>query len=399
MRPSMRQQQASRGRSGRGAAKSTGGSGVGTPGPAPAPWLNKQIPGQRLSPRSGRGALSNESGRYEKEARWPERDGWDFSQDLPPLRTEVAREQARSIITRNDSPDISFGQSINPYRGCEHGCVYCYARPTHAYLGLSPGLDFETKLFAKVNAASLLERELAAPGYVPKVIALGTNTDPYQPTERKERIMRAVLEVLARTNHPVSITTKSALVLRDLDLLVPMAEKGLASVALSITTLDPALARTLEPRAASPRRRLEAIFNLARAKVPVAVMVAPIIPALTDAEIETILARAKEMGTSGAGYVLLRLPLEVKELFEEWLAAHYPGKLKHVLSLVRAARGGKLYDSTFGERMRGTGAYAQMIARRFETACARLGLSRNRGALRCDLFAPPGRVGEQLRLF
>src|SRR5579884_860042 len=368
----MRQQQASRGRSGRGAAKSTGGSGVGTPGPAPAPWLNKQIPGQRLSPRSGRGALSNESGRYEKEARWPERDGWDFSQDLPPLRTEVAREQARSIITRNDSPDISFGQSINPYRGCEHGCVYCYARPTHAYLGLSPGLDFETKLFAKVNAASLLERELAAPGYVPKVIALGTNTDPYQPTERKERIMRAVLEVLARTNHPVSITTKSALVLRDLDLLVPMAEKGLASVALSITTLDPALARTLEPRAASPRRRLEAIFNL---------------------------ARAKEMGTSGAGYVLLRLPLEVKELFEEWLAAHYPGKLKHVLSLVRAARGGKLYDSTFGERMRGTGAYAQMIARRFETACARLGLSRNRGALRCDLFAPPGRVGEQLRLF
>ncbi len=341
----------------------------------------------------GRGALSNASGRFEKENRSQEDDGWDLPEDLPPLRTQVTRESATTIVTRNDSPDISFDRSINPYRGCEHGCVYCFARPTHAFLGMSPGLDFETRLFAKTNAASLLERELSAPGYAPKTIVIGTNTDPYQPIERKERVMRKVLEVLARTNHPVAIVTKSALVLRDLDLLAPMAKKGLAKVALSVTTLDPCLDRKMEPRASSPERRLDTIRRLAEANVPTAVMVAPIIPAINDAEIETILARAQAMGARDAGFVLLRLPLEVRELFVEWLRAHYPGKLKHVLSLIRSARAGKLYDSRFGARMTGSGPYAWMIGRRFEAAAARLGLGRSRVPLRCDLFRPTARTG------
>jgi DNA repair photolyase len=349
-------------------------------------------------PQRGRGALSNASGRFEKENRSQEDDGRDLPEDLPPLRTQVTRESAKTIVTRNDSPDISFDRSINPYRGCEHGCVYCFARPTHAYLGLSPGLDFETRLFAKTNAASLLERELSAPGYAAKTIAIGTNTDPYQPIERNERVMRKMLEVLARTNHPVAIVTKSALVLRDLDLLAPMAKKGLAKVALSVTTLDPVLARKMEPRASSPERRLDTIRRLAEANVPTAVMVAPIIPAINDAEIEAILARAQSMGARDAGYVLLRLPLEVRELFAEWLRAHYPGKLKHVLSLLRSARDGKLYDPRFGARMTGSGPYAWMIGRRFEAAAARLGLGRSRVPLRCDLFRPPARPGAQLRL-
>jgi len=347
----------------------------------------------------GRGALSNASGRFERENRCRENDGWELPEDLPPLRTQVTCEYAKTIVTRNDSPDISFDRSINPYRGCEHGCVYCFARPTHAYLGMSPGLDFETRLVAKANAASLLERELSAPGYAANTIAIGTNTDPYQPIERDERVMRKVLEVLSRTNHPVAIVTKSALVLRDLDLLAPMAQKGLVKVALSVTTLDPALARKMEPRAASPERRLETIRRLAEANVPTAVMVAPIIPAINDAEIEAILARAQAMGARDAGYVLLRLPLELRELFVEWLRAHYPGKLKHVLSLIRASREGKLYDSKFGARMAGSGPYAWMIGRRFEAAAARLGLGRSRLPLRCDLFRPPVRAGEQLRLF
>jgi DNA repair photolyase len=350
-------------------------------------------------PQRGRGALSNASGRFEKETRCDENDGWDLHEDLPPLRTQLTRESAKTIVTRNDSPDISFDQSINPYRGCEHGCIYCFARPTHAYLGLSPGLDFETRLFAKTNAASLLERELSAPGYAAKTIAIGTNTDPYQPIERSEQVMREVLEVLARTNHPVAIVTKSALVLRDLDLLAPMAKKGLVKVALSVTTLDPALARKMEPRATSPERRLDTIRRLAEANIPTAVMVAPIIPAINDAEIEAILARAQAIGARDAGYVLLRLPLEVRELFAEWLRAHYPGKLKHVLSLLRASRDGKLYDSRFGARMTGSGPYAWMIGRRFEAAAARLGLGRSRVPLHCELFRPPARVGEQLRLF
>jgi len=315
------------------------------------------------------------------------------------LRTHVARESAKTIITRNDSPDISFEQSINPYRGCEHGCVYCFARATHAYLGLSPGLDFETRLFSKINAASLLERELSAPGYAVKTIAIGTNTDPYQPVERKERVMRKVLEVLALANHPVAIVTKSALVLRDLDLLAPMAKKGLVKVALSVTTLDPILAREMEPRASSPARRLDAIRQLAAADIPAAVMVAPIIPAINDSEIETILARVQAAGAREAGYVLLRLPLEVRELFAEWLRAHYPDKLEHVLSLMRSMRQGKLYDSRFGARMTGSGPYAWMIGRRFEAAAARLGLAGTRIPLRNDLFRPPKRQGEQLRLF
>ena len=349
-------------------------------------------------PQRGRGALSNASGRFEKENRCLENDGWDRPEDLPPLRTQVTRESAKAIVTRNVSPDLSFDRSINPYRGCEHGCVYCFARPTHAYLGLSPGLDFETRLFAKTNAASLLERELSAPGYAAKTIAIGTNTDPYQPIERNELVMRKLLEVLARTNHPVAIVTKSALVLRDLDLLAPMAQKGLVKVALSVTTLDPALARKMEPRASSPERRLDTIRQLAEANVPTAVLVAPIIPAINDAEIEAILARAHAMGARDAGYVLLRLPLEVRELFADWLRAHYPGKLKHMLSLMRSARAGKLYDSRFGARMTGSGPYAWMIGRRFEATTARLGLGRSRVPLRCDLFRRPARPGEQLRL-
>jgi DNA repair photolyase len=347
--------------------------------------------------KRGRGALSNASSRFLNEIRCHEEDGWDLAVDTP-LRAQVTQEQAKTIITENDSPDISFGRSINPYRGCEHGCVYCFARPTHAFLGLSPGLDFETKLFAKTNAASLLERALSAPGYIPKTIAIGTNTDPYQPIERKAQVMRKLLEVLALANHPVGIVTKSALILRDLDLLAPMAEKGLVKVAISVTTLDPSLARKMEPRAACPVRRLETMRLLAAAKIPTAVMVAPVIPALNDAEIEAILVRAHAMGASEAGYILLRLPLEVRDLFTEWLQAHRPEKLKHVLSLIRSTRGGKLYDSRFGTRMSGSGPYAWMLGRRFQATAARLGLGRSRTPLRCDLFRPPGR-GEQLRLF
>jgi DNA repair photolyase len=349
--------------------------------------------------RRGRGALSNASGRFEPFARQAEDDGWDLAEELPPLKTEITIERPRHIITNNDSPDISFDRSINPYRGCEHGCIYCFARPTHAFMGLSPGLDFETRLFAKAGAASLLERELSAPRYQPKVIAIGTNTDPYQPIERDQRVMREVLEVLHRAKHPVAIVTKSALILRDLDLLAPMAELGLVKVALSVTTLDPVLARKMEPRAATPEKRLDAIRQLAAAGVPTAVLVAPIIPAINDAEIETILTRAKAMGAVEAGYVMLRLPLELHDLFREWLLAHYPNKLRHVLSLVRSVRDGKIYDSTWGKRMTGSGPYAWMIGRRFEAASEKLDLTRNKKKLRTDLFVPPLRGAEQLSLF
>jgi DNA repair photolyase len=346
----------------------------------------------------GRGALSNVGGRHEPVDRVAEDDGWGVL-DMPPmLKTTITRERARTIITRNESPDISFDRSINPYRGCEHGCAYCFARPTHANMGLSPGLDFETKLFVKTGAAALLERELAAPRYSPKTIAIGTNTDPYQPIERTERVTRQILEVLARTNHPVGIVTKSALVLRDIDLLAPMAEKGLVKVAVSITTLDAGLARRLEPRASAPERRLHAIETLAKAGIPTTVMVAPIIPAINDAEIETILTRAAAMGAREAGYVMLRLPLELRDLFREWLIAHVPDKVDHVLSLVAETRGGKLYDATWGKRMVGTGPYAWMIGRRFEAAVAREGFAKTRASLRTDLFVPPTRIGEQLSL-
>lgn len=348
-----------------------------------------------LRSRKGRGALTNVSGRHETSRRVDEADGWT-EPELQPLETEVVLERARTIITRNDSPDISFDRSINPYRGCEHGCVYCFARPTHANMGLSPGLDFETRLFAKTNAAELLEKELAAPGYEAKTMAIGTNTDPYQPIERERKITRSVLEVLARTDHPVGIVTKSALVLRDLDILAPMARKGLVKVALSITTLDPNLARRMEPRASSPARRLAAVEELSRAGVPATVMVAPIIPAINDHEIETILTRASAAGAREAGYVMLRLPLELQTLFEEWLAEHYPDKLRHVMTLVASMRKGKAYDSTWGERQTGTGPFAWMIGRRFEAAAARNGFARERMKLRTDLFRRPVLRGEQL---
>jgi DNA repair photolyase len=349
--------------------------------------------------RRGRGAVSNKSGRFEPIARVVEDDGWGSSEDLPAFTTQVITEKAKTVITRNESPDISFDRSINPYRGCEHGCVYCFARPTHAYMGLSPGLDFESKLFVKQGAAELLERELSAQGYSPRTIAIGTNTDPYQPIEREHRVMRSILEVLARANHPVGIVTKSALVIRDIDILGPMAEKGLAKVALSITTLDPKLARAMEPRAATPARRLDTIRQLSEAGIPASVMVAPIIPAVNDPEIEAILAAAAGAGAREAGYVLLRLPHEVRDLFREWLLEHHPGKLRHVLSLIRSTRGGKDYDAKWGERMTGDGPYAWMIGRRFEIAAEKLGLNKRRLKLRTDLFTPPKRAGEQLTLF
>ena len=349
--------------------------------------------------RRGRGALSNPTGRFEPLIRALEDDGWGADDELPSIATQVLAERAKTIITRNDSPDISFDRSINPYRGCEHGCIYCFARPSHAFVGLSPGLDFETKLFFKPEAARLLERELAAANYQAKTIAMGTNTDPYQPIERDKKVTRSVLEVLARTHHPVGIVTKSALVLRDIDILAPMAADGLAKVAISLTTLDPVLARRMEPRAASPARRLKTIEALAQAGIPVTVLTAPIVPGLNDAELETILTRAKAAGARDAGYVMLRLPLELREMFGEWLLAHYPNKFRHVFSLIRDTRGGKTYDSTWGQRMTGSGPYAWMIGRRFEAAAAKLGYAKQRTRLRTDLFTPPARSGEQLRLF
>ncbi|MBI1868160.1 MAG: PA0069 family radical SAM protein [Methylocystis sp.] len=347
--------------------------------------------------RRGRGAASKHSGRFEREWREEADDGWGSLASLENLKTNIHVERPRAIISRNDSPDIPFDRSINPYRGCEHGCVYCYARPTHAYMGLSPGLDFETEIFVKEGAAQALERELSAPGYVAKTIAIGANTDPYQPSERRYRITRGLLEALARANHPVGVVTKSALVMRDIDLIAPMARKGLAKVAISVTTLDRALARALEPRAASPESRLATIARLADAGVPVAVLTAPIIPALNDGEIETILARAHAAGAREAGYVMLRLPLELRDLFSEWLVTHFPAKARRVLALVRSARGGKLYDASFDQRMTGSGPYAQMIKRRFEVAAARLVFGETR--LRTDLFEPPRRQAEQLALF
>ena len=347
--------------------------------------------------RPGRGAQTNRTGRFEPISYEPVDDGWDSLGDLEALQTEVQEVPARRIITKNQSPDIGFDRSINPYRGCEHGCIYCFARPTHAFLGMSPGLDFETKLFAKTNAPQALERELAAPNYRPRMIAIGSNTDPYQPVERRYRIMRRILEVLSDTNHPVGIVTKSALVLRDLDILQSMAERGLVKVALSVTTLDRKLARAMEPRASTPEKRLETVEKLASAGVPASVMVAPVIPGLTDAEIERILERAAAAGACEAGYILLRLPLEIGDLFVEWLKANCPDRASRVLSLMRQTRGGKLYDADWNGRMEGDGPYAWMIGRRFQMAAERLGLH-ERYNLRTDLFTPPARPGQQLSL-
>ena len=349
--------------------------------------------------RRGRGAPSNISGRYELLKREDVDDGWGSTAGLDAFRTSVTRERPRHIITRNDSPDLSFEQSLNPYRGCEHGCSYCFARPTHAFLGLSPGLDFETKLVAKDGAAAALRRELAARGYRPRTLAIGTNTDPYQPIERQHRITRSVLEVLAETNHPVGIVTKSALVTRDIDILAPMAAKGLVKVAISITTLDRDLARKMEPRASQPQLRLEAMAALAEAGIPVTLMVAPIIPALNDAEIETLMKCAFAAGAREVGYVMLRLPLEIAELFTQWLREHYPDRAEHVLQLIRSTREGGLYDSTFHKRMSGTGPYAFMIGRRVEVAAAKLGFNKARLALRTELFRAPEAEQPQADLF
>jgi DNA repair photolyase len=349
--------------------------------------------------RRGRGAQSNASGRYEPLARIAFDDGWRSLDELPPFKTQVTIDATRKIITRNDSPDIGFDRSINPYRGCEHGCIYCFARPTHAYLGLSPGLDFESKLLVKPEAADLLARELSAPGYRPKVIAIGTNTDPYQPIERRYQVMRRILEVLDKAGHPVGIVTKSALVLRDLDILARMAERKLAKVALSVTTLDAELARKMEPRAATPMRRLETLRRLTQAGVPAAVMVAPVIPALNDMEIERILEAAQMAGVKEAGYVLLRLPLEVRDLFREWLQANYPDRERHVFKLIRDVRGGKDYDSKWFARQKGNGPYAYLIGRRFEMACEKLGFNAAKTTLATEHFRPPKPDSEQLSLF
>ncbi|MGI8525205.1 MAG: PA0069 family radical SAM protein [Pseudolabrys sp.] len=349
--------------------------------------------------RHGRGAQTNASGRYEPLARIAFDDGWRSLDELPPFKTTVQVDATRKIITRNQSPDIGFDRSINPYRGCEHGCVYCFARPTHAYLGLSPGLDFESKLFVKPDAAELLEKELSAPNYEPKVIAIGTNTDPYQPIERRYQVMRRILEVLDRANHPVGIVTKSALVLRDLDILARMAERNLAKVALSVTTLDATLARTMEPRAATPMRRMEALRRLSQAGVPTTVMVAPVIPAINDMDIERILDAAKMAGVKEAGYVLLRLPLEVRDIFKEWLTANFPDRASKVFKIIRETRGGKDYDSTWHLRQKGSGPYAWLIGRRFELTCEKLGLNTERRKLDTTLFRHPQPNSAQLSLF
>ena len=364
----------------------------------PAAIAERILPVER---RRGRGAATNVSGRFEILSREDFDDGWTRDEAPEPLATEVTWEKPKVIITRNQSPDIPFDRSINPYRGCEHGCFYCFARPTHAYLGLSAGLDFESRLFAKEGAAELLERELAAPKYAPATIALGTNTDPYQPIERRYRITRSLIETLRRARHPATIVTKSNLVLRDLDLLTDMARDGLVKVFLSVTTLDRALARKMEPRAPTPQKRLEAIEALNRAGVPAGVMVAPIIPAVNDAEIETILTRAYAAGAREGGYVVLRLPHELRDMFREWLQVHYPDRLKRAVSLMQSMREGKDYESQWGRRMAGSGPYAWMIGRRFEMAARRLGFSETKRTLRADLFRKPAPAAKdaQLSLF
>ena len=356
-----------------------------------------QVP---AAPRKGRGAVGNSTGRFEPHKRETFDDGWDLADDDPPprLETRLSVDRARSIITRNQSPDLGFDRSINPYRGCEHGCVYCFARPTHAYLGLSPGLDFESRIFVKPDAPTLLAKELRRRGYQCRPIAIGTNTDPYQPAERRTKVTRGILEVLRDFSHPVSIVTKSAMVTRDIDILAEMAADGLAKVAVSVTTLDRDLARTLEPRASAPAKRLAAIRSLSEAGIPVVAMVAPVIPVLTDPELESILEAVRDAGAKSARYILLRLPLEVKELFAEWLDAHAPLKKDHVLNVVRETRDGRLNDPDFFSRQAGTGPYAELIKRRFYVATRKLGLERELPSLDTAKFAPPPAAGEQLML-
>jgi DNA repair photolyase len=348
----------------------------------------------------GRGARSNRTGRYETEIREAFDDGWTLDDEaVEAIETTVTAEKAKAIITRNDSPDVGFSASINPYRGCEHGCIYCYARPAHAYMGLSPGLDFESKLFFKPEAARILERELSNPRYLPETIHIGGNTDPYQPRERALRVTRQLIEVLERFNHPFSIITKSALIQRDLDVLASMSKKNQVRVAVSITTLDRRLARSMEPRAATPPKRLEAVRRLSEAGVPVVVMFAPCIPGLNDHEMEAVLEAAAEAGACGAGYVALRLPMEIKDLFKEWLATDHPDRAGRVMSLVRQMRGGKDYDSQWGKRMKGEGPLAALMSRRFAAAKKRYALDAALAPLDFSQFRIPPKAGDQMQLF
>ncbi len=353
------------------------------------------LPGVRLR---GRGARENAAGRFEATETVAFEDGWQPPEDRV-QRTEVRAEAPRSAISYNRSPDLPFDRSINPYRGCEHGCIYCFARPSHAFLNLSPGLDFETKLIARPGIAAVLERELRAKSYAPQVIAIGTNTDPYQPIEAEHRVMREVLQVLRAFAHPVAITTKGTLIERDIDILAPMAAAGLCRVGISMTTLDPDLSRRMEPRAPAPLRRLRVIERLAQAGIPVRVMVAPVVPGLTDHEIETILQAARDAGAVAASYIALRLPCEVSGLFQDWLARHVPDRAAKVMGRVRELHGGQDCDPAFGRRMRGEGLWADLMARRFDVAVGRLGLTVRMPPLRCDLFAPPARAGDQMSLF
>jgi DNA repair photolyase len=356
---------------------------------------------------AGRGAVSNPHVRFDAQGASPFDDGWEtLTQDigeLPRLDTTLTRDLTRSAISWNTSPDLGFDRAVNPYRGCEHGCIYCYARPTHAYLGYSPGLDFETKLVFKPDVAELLEKELRRPGYAAKTLALGSNTDPYQPVERTLKLTRSVLEVLDRYNHPVGIVTKSAGVLRDLDILSSMSKRNLARVHMSITTLDARLARVMEPRAATPARRLHAIAELTRAGVPTGVLAAPMIPALNDAEMEKILEASARAGARHAGYVLLRLPLELRQMFEEWLHTHFPDRARHVLNLIRQTRAGNLNDPRFHHRFTGQGAYADLLSKRFTRAARQFGFGQVRTALDCDRFTVPAGAAEatsgQMSLF
>jgi len=358
----------------------------------------KTLNGEYARPYKGRGAGLNPEGRFERDVRESFDDGWDKPAEgeddaftPPALKTQVTEERARSIITRNDSPDIPFSQSINPYRGCEHGCIYCYARPSHAYVNLSPGLDFETRLFAKVNAAEVLRAELAKPSYRCEMIAMGTNTDPYQPIERQYALTRGVLSVLSECDHPVGIVTKNALIERDIDILAAMAQKNLASVFMSICHLDHELARRMEPRASAPRRRIETIRRLAEAGIPVGVIVAPVIPFLTDHQVEAVLEAAYEAGARSAGYTVLRLPYEVKDLFRDWLRTHYPLKADHVMSRVHQMRDGRDNDPRFGSRMSGSGEFAELLAKRVRIARDRIGYNANRRGQGLDVtrFRPP----------
>jgi len=349
--------------------------------------------------RRTRGAASNHSGRFEPYARVAVDDGWAPAEDLPVLRTEVGRERPRRIITRNSSPDVPFDRSVNPYRGCEHGCIYCFARPTHAWLGLSPGLDFETRLVAKPDAPDLLARELAAKSYRPATLAIGTNTDPYQPIEARERLMRRVLEVLAVHNHPVGIVTKGTLIERDIDILSEMAQRHLVRVGISVTTLDRALSRKMEPRAPTPERRLKTIERLSAAGIEVRIMAAPVIPALTDHALEAILTAGRDAGAMAASWIMLRLPLEVSPLFQEWLAEQFPDRAARVMARLREMHGGRDYAADWGRRMRGSGHYADLIRARFDRAARALGLDRHLPPLDTTQFRVPPRLGDQLSLF